>query len=144
MSDMSSLSHEYASTTDFSHHVNQAVLLLKKRYLGSKSVRLAADELGNAASLIEGIVVCLLRRLGANHSNDHTVDDIPVIPEDIFIRLEEKQRGHLEYFMDDLTQLQNSLAQGSDLSSPELQILDSICEVADASASATFRKLWRR
>ena len=144
MSDMSSLSHEYASTTDFSHHVNQAVLLLKKRYHGSKSDRLDAEELTNAASLIEGIVVRLLRRLGANDDDDQAGDDLPVLPEDILIRLEEKQRGNLEYFIDDLTQLRESLAQGSNLNAVQFEILDSICEVSDASASATFRKLWRR
>lgn len=144
MSDMSSLSHEYASTTDFSHHVNQAVLLLKKRYHGSEFDRLDAEELANAASLIQRIVVRLLQRLGAHDGDDQTGDGSPVIPEDILIRLEEKQCGNLEYLIDDLTQLRKSLAHGSDLNAVELELLDSICEVADASASATFRKLGRR
>ena len=144
MSDMSSLSHEYASTTDFSHLVNQAVLLVKKRYHGSKSDRLNAEDLAKAASLIEGIVVRLLRRLGAIDDDDQAGADLPELPEDILIRLERQHRGNLEYFIDDLTQLRESLARGSDLNAVELELLDSICEVADASASATFRKLWRR
>lgn len=141
MSDMSSLSHEYASTTDFSHHVNQAVLLLKKKFLGSTE-GLDAQQFAEALELVAGIVHRLLRRLGADVEGEP--DSSAVIPEDVLIRLEDKQRGSLEYFMDDLTKLYDSLTSGSELSPEEIELLDSICEVADASASATFRKLWRR
>ncbi len=67
-----------------------------------------------------------------------------VLPEDVLVRLEEKQRASLEYFKDDLMKLNESLSSESELSPAEIELLDSICEVADASASATFRKLWRR
>lgn len=142
MSDMSSLSHEYASTTDFSHHVNQAVLLLKKRYLGN-SDSVDAGEITKASTLVSGIVRRLLRRMGAKIEVPETLS-AAVIPEDILIRLEEKERGNFTYFMDDLAKLDESLSCGSELSPAEIELLDSICEVADASASATFRKLWRR
>ena len=144
MSDMSSLSHEYASTTDFSHHVNRAVLLLKKRYLGESRGSLDSDQLAEASSLIIGMVRQLLARLGAASSEHESPDSGLSIPEDVLIRLEEKQSGNLDYFRDDLAGLEKSLASGSVLGNTELALLDSICEVADASASATLRKLWRR
>jgi hypothetical protein len=143
MSDMSSLSHEYASTTDFSHHVNQAVLLLKKKHLGGGD-HYDVDKLAEASTLVAGIVLRLLRRLGAKPTDTSDTESTQKLPEDVLIRLEEKQGGNLEYFVEDLLKLQQSLANGSDLNSEEVQLLDSICEVADASASATFRKLWRR
>ena len=66
------------------------------------------------------------------------------IPEDVLARLEEKQRGNMEYFLDDLAKLEESLSKRSELRSSDIELLDTVCEVADASASATFRKLWRR
>lgn len=145
MSDMSSLSHEFASTTDFSHHVNQAVLLLKKNFHGSKQAELNAQSLAKAFSLIEGIVVRLLQRLD-RQSESVSADSgiIPEIPEDILSRLEEKEQGNLSYFIDDLMSLQKALTYKDGLTANQIRMLESICEVADASASATFRKLWRR
>lgn len=142
MSDMSSLSHEYASTTDFSHHVNQAVLILKKQHLGGgKSVD--AKDYADAAQLIHGMVRRLLQRLGAA-LEPSLPQDLVAIPEDVLTRLEEKQRGTMEYFLDDLAKLEESLSRKSELRASDIELLDTVCEVADASASATFRKLWRR
>ena len=142
MSDMSSLSHNYASTTDFSHHVNQAVLTLKKQYLGGgKGVE--ADDFANASRLVHGMVRSLLQRLGGAVQPPRS-EDLISIPEDVLTRLEEKQRGNMEYFLEDLTRLDESLSQASDLHASDIELLDTVCEVADASASATFRKLWRR
>ena len=142
MSDMSSLSHNYASTTDFSHHVNQAVLTLKKQYLGGgKGVD--ADDFANASRRVHGMVRSLLQRLGGAVQPPRS-EDLISIPEDVLTRLEEKQRGNMEYFLEDLTRLDESLSQASDLHASDIELLDTVCEVADASASATFRKLWRR
>ena len=142
MSDMSSLSHNYASTTDFSHHLNKAVLLLKKKYLGSGK-GIADSDFAEACALVAGMVRRLLERMGASVGRSDSLEMV-VIPEDVLTRMEEKQRGNLEYFMDDLAKLNETLSRGDDLTAQEIELLDSICEVADASASATFRKLWRR
>jgi len=142
MSDMSSLSHNYASTTDFSHHVNQAVLTLKKQYLGGgKGVD--AEDFANASRLVHGMVRSLLQRLGVAVQPSQ-LEDLVSIPEDVLTRLEEKQRGNMEYFLEDLTKLEGALSQSGDLRASDIELLDTVCEVADASASATFRKLWRR
>ncbi len=142
MSDISSLSHNYASTTDFSHHVNQAVLILKKLYLGSGK-EIVEKDFAEATILVGGMVHHLLQRMGADVEPSKAQYAV-AIPEDVLTRLEEKQRGKLKYFMDDLTKLNETLSSGGELSAEEIELLDSICEVADASASATFRKLWRR
>jgi hypothetical protein len=142
MSDMSSLSHNYASTTDFSHHVKQAVLILKKLHFGSGR-GVAEENSVKASALVAGMVRRLLQRMGAEVGKG-TSQEAVVIPEDVLTRMEEKQRGNLEYFKDDLVKLNETLSRGGDLSAAEIDLLDSICDVADASASATFRKLWRR
>lgn len=142
MSDMSSLSHNYASTTDFSHHVNQAVLILKKRHLGSGK-GISEKESAEAWALVASMVRHLLQRMGVDVQKGGSQVAV-MIPEDVLSRLEEKQRGNLEYFVEDLVKLDETLTRGDELNAAEIELLDSICEVADASASATFRKLWRR
>jgi hypothetical protein len=138
MSDMSSLSHEYASTTDFSRHINDAVLLLKKQALGA--AQFSGPELNRASELVRGIVCALLAELFDEEMDAGNV----TVPEDILQRIEERHQGNLDYFRDDLASLAQGLASGKSLSLQQLELLDSICEAADASASATFRKLWRR
>jgi hypothetical protein len=141
MSDMSSLSHEYASTTDFSRQINHAVLLLKKRSLRGDLAGPGSEELENARRLAQQTVRILLHRLGG--APIAAVDE-ESLPEDVLLRLEERQRGNLDYFTQDLAELDQKLADDAPLGTGELELLDSICEAADASASATFRKLWRR
>lgn len=138
MSDMSSLSHEYASTTDFSRHVNDAVLLLKKQALGATEV--SGGNLNSANDLIRGIVIALLVEL---FDEELELGDVTV-PEDVLQRIEERHQGNMDYFRDDLASLVQGLDGEQQLSVQQLELLDSICEAADASASATFRKLWRR
>ena len=141
MSDMSSLSHEYASTTDFSRQMNEAVLFLKKQYMRGNAAAADAKQLAEAGDLVRETVRALIRRLKGGPSGDGGTH---VVPEDVLLRIEEKQRGNLEYFRQDLAQLERGLASRAALGRGELALLDSIGEAADASASATFRKLWRR
>jgi hypothetical protein len=140
MSDMSSLSHEYASATDFSRQINDAVLLLKKRYLRKDVTGIDAQRLKDAGDLIHQTVQTLLRRLG----DEPTANGDGTIPDDVLARIEAKHQGNLNYFKQDLAKVDQAFVSGAALGPVELELLDSICEAADASASATFRKLWRR
>ena len=141
MSDMSSLSHEYASTTDFSRQINRAVLLLKKRYLRGESENTRPEELENARRMAQQTVRALLHRLGGEPISDIAEEGLP---EDVLLRIQERQRGNLDDFTHDLAELDRAIAGDAPLGAEELALLDSIGEAADASASATFRKLWRR
>lgn len=141
MSDMSSLSHEYAWTTDFSRQINRAVLLLKKRYLRGESKGSRPEEWDRARFLAQQTVRALVHRL---RSEPATGADDENLPEDVVLRIKERERGNLDYFTQDLAELNQRFAADGPLGAEELTLLDSICEAADASASATFRKLWRR
>jgi hypothetical protein len=66
------------------------------------------------------------------------------IPEDVLARIKAMHSGDLPYFIADLTKLEEVFATNTPLHATDLDFLDSICEAAEASASATFRKLWRR
>jgi hypothetical protein len=142
MSDMSSLSHEHASSADFSRQINDAVLLLKRRYLGTGASSIEEHKLSEAGEFLRRTLLTLLERLAADVSR-RTPGGEP-IPEDVLARIEAQHRGEAEYFRQDLTRVEGALSSSASLNRGDLDLLDSICKAADASASATFRKLWRR
>jgi hypothetical protein len=138
MSDMSSLSHEYASSADFSRSLNAAVLLLKKRF--SHGVSTVNDgEFEDAVARLRATLAALLSRL----KNKSGGDEVP-IPEDVFERIVDQHRGSMPHFEADLSRVLEALSGQLSISRDELEFLDGLCVAADASASATFRKLWRR
>jgi hypothetical protein len=142
MSDMSSLSHEHASSADFSRQINDAVLLLKRRYLGTGAPNIEEQKLREATDFLRRTLQTLLGRLASDVSR-RSPDGEP-IPEDVLSRIESQHRGVAEYFHQDLTRVEGALTSRASLDRGDLELLDSICKAADASASATFRKLWRR
>lgn len=88
-------------------------------------------------------VIHLLHRLGDSNTVVGASAEV-TIPEDVLSRIEQIHRGDLVYFLGDLKRLVDALSDNTCLDQRDLGLLDSICEAADASASATFRKLWRR
>jgi hypothetical protein len=142
MSDMSSLSHEHASSADFSRQINDAVLLLKRRYLGTGTSSIEEHKLSEASDFLRRSLLTLLERV-ADDVSQRTPGGEP-IPEDVLARIEAQHRGETEYFRQDLTRVEGALSSRAILDRGDLDLLDSICKAADASASATFRKLWRR
>lgn len=142
MSDMSSLSHEYASVADFSRALNESVLLLKKRFAHVERDS-KTDELRSAIHRLREILRTLLRRLADAGTTGGDQGDV-AIPEDVLARIVEEHRGELAYFREDIGRLVAVLTENAHLERKDFELLDAICEAADASASATFRKLWRR
>ncbi len=139
MSDMSSLSHEYASSADFSRSLNEAVLLLKKRVAHAGSSP-PSDRVQEALSLLQGTLTALGARLKRPSGPESDVS----IPEDVYERIVEEHRGCLPHFQQVLQDVLAALSGASPVQRSELDFLDALCGAADASASATFRKLWRR
>jgi hypothetical protein len=142
MSDMSSLSHEHASSADFSRHVNDAVLLLKRRYLGSGTFSIEGHDLSEASEFLRRTILTLLGRLAPDVGQRDQGGE--PIPEDVLARIEAQHQGEFEYFRQDLSRVEGALSSRESLDRSAFVLLDSICEAAEASASATFRKLWRR
>lgn len=141
MSDMSSLSHEYASTTGFSRQINRVGLLLKKRYLRGETEGPRSEALAEARRLAQQTVRTLLHRLRGEPIARVEEENLP---EDVLLRIKERQGGNLDHFTRALADLDQTIANNAPLGTEELALLDSICEAADASAAATFRKLLRR
>jgi hypothetical protein len=62
----------------------------------------------------------------------------------VLSRLEAKNRARLAWFLDDLRQTAAALQGDNPLEAQQLETLDEVCDAADATASASFRRLWRR
>jgi hypothetical protein len=140
---MSSLSHEYASASDFSRDINDAVLALKRQYVRS-AARAPHKDVEQAAQRVKDILTQLLTRLGEAVPGAEVQVAETLIPEDVVARIESDRRADRTYFLADMKRLADTLSATSSLDENDLRLLDSICTAADASASATFRKLWRR
>lgn len=140
MSEMSSLSHEFTSTSDFSRELNDAVLVLKRASIRSPAA-VDKPEIEQAVRRVRKILANLLIRFG---EATEKASDEAAIPEDIVARIESNHSGERAYFVADVKRLASGLAPERPIDKSDLKLLDSICTAADASASATFRKLWRR
>lgn len=144
MSDMSNLSNEYAASADFAAEVNSAVLALKRaRSCGEETASGQFPDEANSRRRLAAVLFALARALSPAESTGEA--DAPlVIPEDVVSRLEAKHRAQLAWFLDDLRQTAAALQGNAPLEAEQLETLDDVCDAADATASASFRRLWRR
>lgn len=144
MSDMTALFHEYEASADFAQHINAAVLQLKKWHFGTPDFPKPDEQaLREARRCLADVLLGLTERLSA--ADVTTADGAAVvIPEDIIERVEAKHKNRLAYFIADLRDASTALASDISLTKETLETLDEICDAADASASASFRRLRRR
>ena len=144
MSDMTALFHEYEASADFAEHVNAAVIQLKKWHIGTPGFPKPDEQtLRDARRRLADMLLGLAERLSAV---DGTAagGEFVVIPEDVVERVEAKHKSRRAYFMADLRNTSKALASEESLTEEILETLDGICDAADASASASFRRLRRR
>lgn len=129
MSDISALSHDYEATSQFAEQVNTAVLLLKKALSGAQQ----QPDL----EALAGIVAAVRNQL---------VDSEPsgAVPPGVVARLLSEHRSELGYLIEDLGSTEEALRGKSPVDQNVIRTLDAICDAADASASAVFRRLRRR
>ncbi len=129
MSDISALSNDYEETSHFAERVNNAVLILKRSLLRAEQ----HPDLADLATIVEAVRKQLA---SAVPSAD--------IPSEIVHRLSSEHKSQLNYLLEDLDTAAEALRGRSPLNSTVVPVLDAICDAADASASAMFRRLRRR
>ena len=142
MSDLSIIAHDYALNAEFARKFNEAVLNLKRRYLlkrvttgeGEAAVEKARDEL---RALLDSFVL-VLEDEGKPWSADQAQ-----IPADVVEALRKRVKGDLPETTVELRRVAGDLAKRSALDETEFAVLDRVCEAADATASAAFRRLPR-
>jgi hypothetical protein len=89
------------------------------------------------------VLLALARAISSAEATEDAEASL-VIPEDVLSRLEAKHRAQLAWFLDDLRQTAAALQGEGPLEPAQLETLDEVCDAADATASASFRRLWRR
>ena len=129
MSDISALSHDYEATSQFAERINSAVLLLKK------SLRRPDErpDMGDLANLVEDVKKQL-------SSSEHST----AVPTEIVERLSSEHQTQMNYLIEDLRSAEEALRGNAAVDPAVIRVLDAICDAADASASAMFRRLRRR
>jgi len=142
MSDLSIIAHDYALNAEFARKFNEAVLNLKRLYLLRRAAT-SQTEAGIAKSraelrqLLESLVLAI-----QDKGKPWTADQAQV-PADVIDRLRERLKGELPETIVELRRVAGGLAAGSALDESAFAALDRVCEAADATASAAFRRLRR-
>jgi len=135
MSDISALSHDYESTARFAELVNTAVLALKKSLRHGRAAPPTREETLRLAEIVRAVKTQVEERVR---------EVSPEVPSEVVERLRTEHQSQLGYLIDDLTSAEKALAGSVPLDADVVRVLDEICDAADASASAMFRRLRRR
>jgi hypothetical protein len=135
MSDVSALSHEYQTSAKLAEELNDAIIAIKKARLHRRA-GLDRDERQRLASTLGAVRIRL-----ANETNGPE----EIVPQEVVERLVGRHGAKMAYFLDDLAAAIKTLSGPSaPISDTTVQLLDEICDVADQTASAMFRRLRRR
>jgi hypothetical protein len=142
MSDLSIIAHDYALNAEFAGKVNDALLNLKRRYLlrrmgtadGEAAIEKSRNEL---RALLDSLVLAL-----EDEGKPWTADQAQ-IPADVVDTVRKRVKGDLPEVIAELRRVAADLARGGVLDEVAFGVLDRVCEAADATASAAFRRLRR-
>jgi hypothetical protein len=142
MSELSIIAHDYALNADFARKFNDAVLILKRRYLLGRVANGETEEtVRQARQDLKGLVGSLVAALH-DEGKAWTADQAQV-PADLLGRLRRRVMGALEEMTTELRGVVDDLEKGVALREPGFKALDVVCEAADETASAAFRRLRR-
>lgn len=141
---MTSLSSNYSATATFAKDFNGAVLVLKRKHLAQEAIPTsAADEEAPARIRLAAYLLGIVAQLAPN-SAEASEASAERIPEAIIVRLAEKNQSKMTWLIRDLREVRRTLESGASPSEQDFAALDEVCDAADATASASFRRLWRR
>jgi hypothetical protein len=142
MSELSIIAHDYALNADFARKFNEAVLILKRRcLLGRVGNGETEETVRQTRHDLKGLVGSLVAALH-DEGKAWTVDQAQV-PADLLERLRKRVKGALEETITELRGVVDDLDKGVALREPAFKALDVVCEAADETASAAFRRLRR-
>jgi len=143
MSDLSMIAHDYALNAEFARKFNEAVLQLKRLYLvgrESKQAQLDTD-MEHCREELRQILTSLARAL--DDSGRKWSEEQAKVPTDVVDRLRGRVKSELPEAVSELQNTAKDLGEGLPLKEKAFAALDQVCEVADATASAAFRRLRR-
>lgn len=142
MSDLSIIAHDYALNAEFARSFNESILNLKRFYLLGRNTDIEAQQsIEHSRTNLRQMLESLLLALG--DSGKPWSEEQAQVPADVVDRLRGREKGDLPETVELLRGVGKALSTKSPLSHSEFTTLDRVCEAADATASAAFRRLRR-
>jgi hypothetical protein len=142
MSELSIIAHDYALNADYARKFNDAVLILKRRYLLGRVGNGETEETVKQARQDLKVLLSSLVAAIEDEGKPWTEDQAQV-PADLLERLRKRVKGALEETVTELRGVVDDLGKDVALREPAFKALDIVCEAADETASAAFRRLRR-
>jgi thioester reductase-like protein len=145
MSGIGIISQEYKNTAILFKTLNNSIILLKKHYYKLNSAeQISAQELSTAREKLADILDKVVAQLNDNNSLEENEQYLPQIPPFFIKRLQEQHKGDINWYKDDLKEVQQILSDGQELTSDFINRIDELCEQLDAETTRLYRKLRRR
>ena len=142
MSNLSIIAHDYALNADFAQRFNNAVLNLKRFYLlGRVPTGEAESAIEESRSDLKRLLKSLV--LALEDEDKPWTPEQAQVPVDVIDGLRNRLKSELHKTLSDLRQVLGDLGAGAPLRDSSFSALDRVCEAADATASAAFRRLRR-
>jgi hypothetical protein len=138
MSDLTLLANQYAASAEFLKQMNSALLRIKKAQFGARGSMASPAELRQSRDELARLIEAVYARLGTQ------AGQTAMVPEELLERLRAEYGTQLSWKLPDLQEVIATLRDNEPLSERVLKTLDDLCGAADATASASFRRLWRR
>ena len=145
MSGIGIISQEYKNTANLFKTLNESIILLKKIHFQLKSAEnITTQELSSARERLVNILRQIVAQLNDNSSLEENDQNLPQIPPFFIKRLQEQHKGDIDWYKDDLKEVQQILSDGQQLTDEFINRLDELCEQLDAETTRLYRKLRRR
>ena len=146
MSNLSTLSHEYAANASFADEINTLILKLKKYYFKTKGMEnIHRREIEKTQQKIAEFLEGILAELKPETLKSEIVKKrVGLVPAEIIERIKHLYRNTMDYYVEDVKELINVLNSNKQIDTKEFELLDSLCDAADSITSTSFRRLWRR
>lgn len=141
MSDLSIIAHDYALNADFARKFNEAVLVLKRRYLVGRVDPQTEPRIASVRAELGLLLRSLILAL-QDGGKPYTADQARV-PFDLLDRLRKRLKGEAAETIVRYQEIVDTLKGSAPLPATTFEPLDVICEAADATASASFRRMRR-
>ena len=142
MSDLSIVAHDYALNADFARRFNNAVLTLKRFYLlGRRSSEDSRRSVQSASADLQPLLKSLVAALEGPSSRSSEAQ--VKIPADVIESIRSRVKAEVPEVVAQLKSVIENLSSGTPAQQTSFAALDRVCESADATASAAFRRLRR-
>ena len=145
MSQAGIIAQEYQDAADLFRALNHSVVVLKKHHFtlaGAKQI--SQGELEKARRLIGAVLQELVLGLSGGPSAPVSSKEAPRVPPFFVERMLQHHKGDLDWYLEDLARLIETLNKGLPLPEQMIRNLDELCGELDAETASIHRKLWRK